>query len=340
MSEERIDWDQLVRIRKRFLEIEENPGVYWESEEDLALYHRFFGQRIGWKWKDAIKQAKQAGWLLHSQRIVDWGCGTGIASQTLIEEIGTSNIESVTLWDHSRLAASFAKDKLVAHFPNLSVNIAEESEFEELSKSIVLVSHALNELSIEVRSELRKQLSRAQQLFFVEPGNRRCSHLLIEQREGLIDQFNPIAPCVCNQACPMTQEDNAHHWCHFFAKPPIEAFTRSDWSRFGRIMEIDLRSLPYSFLALDSISLANEPDDRSLSRVIGRPRQRKGFVELLSCDRNGLNQYQLQKRDNPSLCKSIKKNKSGSLFTWSSIDGDRVLEGSPAKPADDQLNSG
>ena len=329
MSAEKIDWDRLARLRKRFLEIEEDPGVYWDSAEDLAQYHRFFGQRIGWKWKDAIRQAKQAGWRLRSNSIVDWGCGTGIASLTLLEEIGSPTIESVTLWDHSRLATSFAKDALKSRFPNLTVNIAGESKLEELGESIVLVSHTLNELSVGVRSELRRQLNRARQLFFVEPGNRKCSHLLIEQREGLIAQFRPVAPCVYNRACPMTQEDNAHHWCHFFAKPPIEAFTSSEWTRFSRELEIDLRSLPYSYLTLDSISLESETDIRTSSRIIGRPRQRKGYTDILSCDRNGLNLYQLQKRDNPTLWKTIKKNKCGTLFAWTSIDGDRICEGEP-----------
>ena len=330
MSGEKIDWDRLARLSKRFLEIEEDSGVYWDSAEDLAQYHRFFVQRFGWKWRDTFRQAKQAGWHLRSNRVVDWGCGTGIASLTLLEKIESQGIESVTLWDHSRLATSFAKDALKTRFPSLTVKIAQESELKELGDSIILVSHTLNELSAGVRSELKKQMIQARQLFFVELGNHKFSHLLIEQRDGLIDQFRPVAPCVCNLACPMDLEDNAHHWYHFFPKPPVEAFTSSDWSRFSSELEIDLRSLPYIYLAIDSISLDHESDNRSSSRVIGRPRQHKGYANLLSCDRNGLNLYQLQKRDNPTLWKTIKKIKCGSLFTWTSIDGDRIREGGPA----------
>ena len=334
MSAEKIDWDRLARLRKRFLEIEEDPGVYLDSAEDLAQYHRFLGQRIGWKWRDALRQAKQAGWHLRSNRVVDWGCGTGIASLTLLEKIESQGIESVTLWDHSRLATSFAKDAFKTRFPSLTVKIAQESELKELGDSIILVSHTLNELSAGVRSELKRQMIQDRQLFFVELGNHKCSRLLIEQREGLIDQFCPVAPCVCNLACPMDLEDNAHHWCHFFAKAPVEPFTSSDWSRFSSELEIDLRSLPYIYLALDSISLDHESDNRSSSRVIGRPRQHKGYANLLSCDRNGLSLYQLQKRDNPTLWKTIKKIKCGSLFTWTSIDGDRIREGGPANTED------
>ena len=334
MSAEKIDWDRLARLRKRFLEIEEDPGVYLDSAEDLAQYHRFLGQRIGWKWRDALRQAKQAGWHLRSNRVVDWGCGTGIASLTLLEKIESQGIESVTLWDHSRLATSFAKDAFKTRFPSLTVKIAQESELKGLGDSIILVSHTLNELSAGVRPELKRQMIQDRQLFFVELGNHKCSHLLIEQREGLIDQFRPVAPCVCNLAFPMDLEDNAHHRCHFFAKPPVEAFTSSDWSRFSSELEIDLRSLPYIYLALDSISLDHESDNRSSSRVIGRPRQHKGYANLLSCDRNGLSLYQLQKRDNPTLWKTIKKIKCGSLFTWTSIDGDRIREGGPANTED------
>ena len=287
MSAEKIDWDRLARLRKRFLEIEEDPGVYWDSAEDLAQYHRFLDQRIWRKRRDALRQAKQAGWHLRSNRVVDWGCGTGIASLTLLEKIESQGIESVTLWDHSRLATSFAKDAFKTRFPSLTVKIAQESELKELGDSIILVSHTLNELSAGVRSELKRQMIQARQLFFVELGNHKCSHLLIEQREGLIDQFRPVAPCVCNLACPMDLEDNAHHWCHFFAKPPVEAFTSSDWSRLSSELEIDLRSLPYIYLALDSISLDHESDNRSSSRVIGRPWQHKGYANLLSCDRTG-----------------------------------------------------
>ena len=96
MSAEKIDWDRLARLRKRFLEIEEDPGVYWDSAEDLAHYHRFFGQRIGWKWRDALRQAKQAGWHLRSNRVVDWGCGIDIDTCAASKQKHVSNAQNFT----------------------------------------------------------------------------------------------------------------------------------------------------------------------------------------------------------------------------------------------------
>ena len=66
------------------------------------------------------------------------------------------------------------------------------------------------------------------------------------------------------------------------------------------------------------------------SRIIGRPRQYKGFTRIFSCDQKGLNDYELQKRDDKELWKSIKKGKSGSLYKWTEIADHRIRSGEPA----------
>jgi len=330
MSVDTVDWNTLERLRGEFLNAKGNTGVYWNSTADLAHYHRFFAARIGWKWDAALEQARQVGWQLRSKRWLDWGCGSGIATLRLLETFGSESLDEVILWDHSTLACDFARAAILERHPNLAVSIANPSALDTLDDTLCLISHVLNELSLDARAELNRLVRGAKQLFWVEPGSHSSSRLLSEQRKALLGQHHPIAPCVCAQPCPMLDETNRRHWCHFFAKTPVEAFTDGEWARFARIMEIDLRSLPYSFLCMDAKSLASAPQLDGQSRVLGRPRQFKGYTRIFSCDANGLNDYELQKRDDKSLWKSIKKGKDGSLYQWNETVSGRIRAGKPS----------
>ena len=327
MSIETVDWNTLERLRGEFLAAKGKTGVYWNSPSDLAHYHRFFAARIGWKWDAALAQARQVGWQTRSRRLLDWGCGSGIASLRLLETFGPEAFDEVVLWDHSTMACEFARAEILESHPDLTVSIANPSSLGPLDDTLCLVSHVLNELSLDARAELTQLVNGANQVFWVEPGSHLSSRLLAEQREALLAQHAPIAPCVSAQACPMRDEANMRHWCHFFAKTPVEAFTDGDWARFAQIMEIDLRSLPYSFLCMDAQSLASAPQLAGKSRVLGRPRQHKGYSKVFSCDSNGLNDYELQKRDDKSLWKNIKKGKDGSLYEWTETLPGRIRSG-------------
>ena len=89
----------------------------------------------------------------------------------------------------------------------------------------------------------------------------------------------------------------------FFANPIPNIFADSNWVKFGQRAGIDLRSLPYSFLALDRRPLQMSP---GYSRIVGEPRHYKGFAKIYNCDASGLNDLMLQKRDAPELFKALK----------------------------------
>ncbi|MDQ8183255.1 small ribosomal subunit Rsm22 family protein [Pelagicoccus sp. SDUM812005] len=336
MQETEINWETLERLRSRFLDSGTSAGVYWQSEDDLAHYHATFAARIGWKWDNALALAAQAGFQPQSRTLYDWGCGSGIAALRVLDFYGPDAFDEIQLWDHSALACRFAQKTIREAYPQLKVEIAPAPSSDSHSsfhKALVLVSHALNELGYETQQQLSQQLKGAAQVIFVEPGDHTASRKLIAQREALRDAFQIAAPCTHCETCPMLAEENLRHWCHFFGKPPIEAFTEGFWARFSQTMEIDLRSLPYSFLVLQSKQLpatfpASQPD--SPSRLIGRPRQFKGYTRLLSCDSAGLRDLELQKRDDKQLWKSLKKEQS-SLYQWSEIDSStqRLKSGSP-----------
>ena len=74
----------LERLRGRFLAPDTRAGDYWRSEEELALYDSTFGERIGWKWDAVLSELSVRGWQPQGRRLVDWGCGSGIASRRVL----------------------------------------------------------------------------------------------------------------------------------------------------------------------------------------------------------------------------------------------------------------
>lgn len=314
-----IDWDALNRLRSRFLGKDAGgTGVYWQDEEELALYHTTFAERIGWKWDNALDEAERVGFTPTSRKLMDWGCGSGIASLRVIERLGADAFDSVCLWDHSPIACRFAANAIKDRYPDLDVTVSASPE-NDIAGSLTLTSHTLNELSPESFNRLAETLKNATQVFAVEPGDYAASHRLVSLRECLSEQFSIVAPCTHCDACPMTLEENSRHWCHFFGKPPLEAFTESFWTHFSRTLEIDIRSLPYSFLVLSKAS-SKKPDLENASRLIGRARQFKGYSRLLSCDAHGLRELELQKRDDKQLWKTLKKETTCTAFRWNEID--------------------
>ena len=112
----------------------------------------------------------------------------------------------------------------------------------------------------------------------------------------------------------MLAAEKAHHWCHHFARVPAEASRDARWAQFGRELGIDTRVLPCSFLVLQRDGSAATP--AGCSRIIGRPREEKGRMEVLSCDESGVEELMLQKRDVPALFKELRKGRAGALHRW------------------------
>ncbi len=96
-----------------------------------------------------------------------------------------------------------------------------------------------------------------------------------------------------------------------------------NWSRFARTLEIDLRSLPYSFVALDR---STTQGGAGVSRIIGQPRFYKGFCKILSCQASGVHEYELQKRSDKNLWKTLKKGRHSGRFEWE-MEGVRIIGG-------------
>jgi hypothetical protein len=294
-------------------------GDYWRSGSDLEAYNSTFGERIGWKWDTVLAGLARRGWNPPGGVACDWGCGSGIVGRRVLAAWPGIPL-SLVVWDRSPLAREFALRTARRDFPHVGVQARENPERIDL----LLVSHVLNELSPRDLDSLLAVARRATAVIWVEPGTYETSRALIEVREMLRAQFTVVAPCTHQERCGILTDANRRHWCHHFAMVPSHVFMDAGWREFANVLEIDLRSLPYSFLVLDSRRCGDACPD--LSRVIGKPRHYKGYSKILSCQRSALEELTLQHRDAPALAKELRK-KPGAVYAWQR-DGERILSGS------------
>lgn len=263
-----VEWDRLRALRERFLQ--PRAGDYWASRPDLEHYDLAFAPRIACKWRavwEALHLASREPWT-----VVDWACGTGIASRTLVE-IFPAAVGPVQVWDRSRPAMDFA----VAKLKQAGVE-ARSSEDVPEGRFLLLVSHVANELDDRGRAALEKFLGRATAVVWVEPGTPAAFRALAQVREQHRARLDWVLPCPHGGRCGLL--DRADDWCHQFAPPLPEFFTQSEWVRFGREMQIDLRSLPVTFLAG---ACPGEWTRTADSVVLGRPEVSKSHARALVC---------------------------------------------------------
>lgn len=328
MTWSELDWPALDRLRAGFLGGSANAGPYWKSASDLASYDFTYGERIGWKWDQVLRELKLRGWKPNTRSILDWGCGSGVAARRAISAFGPAQFDSLHVWDHSPVACDFAADTAIAKFPTLSVDtVTPGFLLSDEPIGLLLISHVLNELTPEALDDLRGLVTRAASVIWVEPGTHDVSRSLGALREEFRNQFTLVAPCTHQLACPMFAPGRERDWCHHFAPPPSEIFASSEWVKFGQRAGIDLRSLPYCFLTLDRSPESAAPP--GWSRVIGRPEHFKPYVRLLNCDTDGLADLELAKRTDTALFKQLERTKEPLIYRWVR-NGDKILEGHQA----------
>jgi hypothetical protein len=327
MTRPRLDFALLERLRNRFLDSPAAGGDYWDSSETLAAYDATFGERIGWKWDAVLAELRSRGWAPPAgSALFDWGCGSGIAGRRVLSSFGSAPFSRLIVHDRSPLARRFAAAAAIAEHPGLVVEPAPDwGDPRPAGEFTLVISHVLNELPPAEGAQLLALVRQASAVLWVEPGTSDTARTLVALREELRETFGVIAPCTHAGACGLLTPENQPHWCHHFARPPVEAFTDGFWSEFSRRLGIDLRSLPYSFLVLARRPLP-PPTPSDWSRVLGEPREYKGFAKVLSCESRGVRERMLQKRDAPALFKQMRRLPAPPLFAWELRD-DRIVGG-------------
>ncbi len=297
------DWQRLRALRDRFLS---NASEDYWTQRDLELYDATFAQRIGWKWDGALRKIEETGWRPASRRLLDWGCGTGIATRAVAEWAG---IREVQVFDQSPAAMKFSLEKLRSL--GFATSLARANEMP--GDTLLLISHVAGELSESELASLAQYAAGAAEILWVEPGSHDASRRLTAARDALQQAGHRlIAPCTHNAACPMNAQEK--DWCHFFGSPPGEIFQLPFWREFSLKLEIDLRALPFSFIATSRTAENAWP--QGAERLIGHPRVFKGHCQILSCGAHGLTGQMLQKRDAPKLFKALCREHRDGVFVW------------------------
>ena len=306
-----LDWDRLQRLRQRFLAADDSHRTtpdYWGDARDLQVYDQVLAERIGWKWDAVLSQVAEVDFLdkaarPQQTRILDWGCGTGVAAHRFAQRFGSQRI---LLHDRSAAAMGYAQTRLRSAFPDADVR---EYASDQGTPDILLLSHVLGELDDRSEAQLLELVQRCPRVLWVDAGTRSIARRLSKIRDRLLDRYEVVAPCPHQAGCP-TLRDGDQHWCHLFAKPPADVFMDRTWAEIGRRLKIDLRALPYHFLAM----VQRDPRGRTKpqgARLIGRPEIRNKFLRFYQCDEAGITDRTVFKGQEPELYKRIKK--TGSL---------------------------
>lgn len=321
MNWDKLDWEVLDRLRQTFLSEAKLAGPYWHTFTDLECYDFTYGERIGWKWDAVLAELRARHWSPPAATtVLDWGCGSGSAGRRVVDLFGPANFSGLLVHDHSELAMDFAEHHARRQFPSLTVGRTDPRVLQSGEPiGVLVVSHVLNELDDDARAELAGLCARAQTILWVEPGTHAVSRALGAWREKLRgDGFQVIAPCPHQAACGVLAAGNERHWCHFFASPPTSLYADSGWVKFGQRAGIDLRSLPYCFLALDHRPITTSTGN---SCILGAPRHYKGYAKIFNCDAGGVAELMLQKRDAPELFKALKHGSGPDLRRWTHTKG-------------------
>ncbi|CAI9086665.1 methyltransferase [Candidatus Methylacidiphilum fumarolicum] len=300
----------LEKLRAIFLSGGKQLQPYWKSEEELILYDKVFGERIRWKWQSVLNELSLLGWIPPQSHLVDWGCGTGIAARSFCSWAIANNFKVLSsyFWDYSPLAIKYAQSVFSKEFPNIHRKELKKSQLPE--QFILLLSHVLGELTEEAFEEILSLAKNALAILWVEPAKKDYSQKLIHFREILRKKFWVIAPCLHQQRCQLLEQEK--NWCHFFASVPREIFQSSFWSYTQNLLGIDLHSLAYSYLVLESNTNTttnnSQKEHNNLFRIIGTVRAYKGYSILDCCyDSGELKTKRYLHRYNPWLSKRMKK---------------------------------
>ncbi|MBL7997155.1 MAG: hypothetical protein JNL32_00825 [Candidatus Kapabacteria bacterium] len=299
----------LERIRTQYLNGTAGNADYWQSADDLAAYDATFAQRIGWKWNAVLNDLDRLEWKPPAGApLIDIGCGSGIASRTVLRHYGSASFASVHLHDRSPLAMRYAAESITAGF---AVHVTQTAEYntETLpvmpSDAVVVLSHILTELTAVQAESVVRSIANAAAVLWVEPGTQTASNRLVAVRTMLQPQFGIVAPCTQQCECPMNNPVNARHWCHAFAAPPAEAFTESGWSQFADDFGIDLSRLAYSHCIFDK--RAEYHTATAEYRILGTPNVTSADAVACVCNGATVSEIIAAKKRAPSLYKALKK---------------------------------
>jgi len=333
MAFDNLPWARLIELRDSYLSEKPLRQDYWSDEELLELYEQSLGQRILWKWQAVLEELKFRGIGASAETtIVDWGCGSGIASRAFLGSYLGSQVQQVFLYDRSEMAQQWAKKLLLQDFAKVQAEVGlpvPVQAGDAQVPALLLLSHVLTELDTGGLALLMGTVRSVGAFVWVEPGTSRVGRELPRLRDELLKEgWQVLAPCgqmggrsaSSGAKCGLFAAGKEADWCHSFVAPPSYVHHEPFWAEFRKRLGIDFRRTPYSVLVMKkpaNVALnfvkdttANHPS-RSFNRLIGEARHYKGFSKLLLCGEKNqipdqIFEQALQKKAEAGLIKKLK----------------------------------
>lgn len=242
---------------------------------------------------------------LSIRSFLDVGAGPGTGMWAAHELF--NDLEKCTLLEKDRLFMELGKELVKRSSSSCIRNAAWKScdiekSFEVDPHDLVLLSYSIGELKesswLPLLSTLWKATSKA--IVIVEPGTPSGYAKLMKIREILKSLGGYIwAPCPHLSPCPLLKGD----WCHFSVRVP-----RSSLHRQLKSADLGYEDEKFSYLIF-----GKEPVPPIQARIIRRPLQHSGHVELMTCQGEGIKKEVYSKKDK-EIYKQRKKLEWGDSF--------------------------
>jgi ribosomal protein RSM22 (predicted rRNA methylase) len=210
------------------------------------------------------------------ESILDVGAGSGAASLAASVCFPEARI---ALLEHQPGMAEAARELL----PEAEVRIGDASAVRPAS--LVVAAYAMGEFGEQLALRLWEAALTA--LVVIEPGTPR-GFALIRKLRGL---GHIVAPCPGAMPCPMAGDD----WCHFAAR--VE---RSSLHRRIKGGDLGYEDEKFSYVALSKDAVAP-----ARARILQRPVQKPGLIQLETCTAEGLRTERVTRR-NPAAFRAAR----------------------------------
>jgi ribosomal protein RSM22 (predicted rRNA methylase) len=209
--------------------------------------------------------------------VLDIGAGAGAASLAARECFPEAR--TITMVERDAALAAAAHEWL----PEAAIMREDVTRMATLPPhDLAIAAYSLGEIAGPLAARLWQAARVA--LVVIEPGTPRGYALILKVREELLEAGACMAaPCPAATPCPLAAPD----WCHFAAR--VE---RSSIHRRIKDAELGYEDEKFSYIAM-----AREPVNLPASRIIRRPRQHPGLIELETCAPAGVRTVRAPRRD-------------------------------------------